>query len=182
MPVEAGDDKPVWRAILDRIKKALAEGVLVKLECNSIRPLPGQPRDYFDPSGMDKLEKSIREVGQIQCGLVRRVPEDALITHELLDGERRWRVCSRISTVQYRAIEVDIDDEAAPFIVAAIANFNRADHTPLEIAMAIEKLHQRLGAPMPVVADHLAQVVHLPRLLGATLGAHVAVGVADAGV
>lgn len=160
LAVEAKEEAPAWRAILDRIKKAMAEGTLVKLEPRTIQPLPGQPREYFDSTGMEKLEKSIREVGQIQCGLVRRISGATPITHELLDGERRWRVVSHIDGVLYRAIEVEIDDEAAPFIVAAIANFNRAEHTPMEITMAIEKLHTRLEAPMEVVAEMLGFSIH----------------------
>ena len=90
----------------------------------------------------------------MQTGLVRRVSDGIDgVEYELLDGERRWRVVSRIGEADYRAMLVEIDDEAAPFIVATIANFNRADHTPMELAKAIHRLRHGLEMPMEVIAD-----------------------------
>lgn len=150
----AEEKEPFWRSILKRIQVGMAESEYRKIPSRLIRPMAGQPREFFDDAALARLEMSVREVGQIQTGLVRRiVPDENGCEYELLDGERRWRVVSKIGEADYRAMLVQIDDEAAPFVVATIANFNRADHTPLELANAIHRLRTGLKMPMETIAD-----------------------------
>lgn len=148
-----------WRSIIGRVKKAIASAEFMKVDPKRIRPMPSQPRDYFDEEELSMLEQSVREVGQIQPGMIRPVVLDTEGRDlELLDGERRWRIASRIDGLEYRAMRIEIDDEAAPFVVAAIANFNRSGHTPMEISDAIERMNnpeKGLGMPMEEVAKLL---------------------------
>lgn len=155
--------EPRWKAVMARVRKAIAEAELIKLPPERFRPLPGQPREYFDPDEMGALEESIREVGQIQDGMCRPVPLDGSGSdHELLDGERRWRCVVHAGIKEYRAKRVVIDDEAAPYVIAAISNFNRSDHTPMEKSNAIEKLHKgELHVPMKEVAKILGISLNL---------------------
>ena len=154
-PVEDEGDTGEWRDVLQRVKEAMAGAELVRLHPRAIRPMPGQPRVTFSELAMENLRTSIREVGQIQAGIVRAV-DDGIdgITHELLDGERRWRAVSAEDLDVYRAQLVEIDDEAAPYMIAAIANFNREGHTPVEVSDAIH--HMRTGTvkfPMSAIAE-----------------------------
>ncbi|MFZ2555800.1 MAG: ParB N-terminal domain-containing protein [Minisyncoccia bacterium] len=161
--VEVSDEKiskkDEWRGILARVKKAIANAEFISLDPKRIRPMPRQPRDFFDTGGLSMLETSIREVGQIQPGMIRRVPIDREgRDHELLDGERRYRVIMQVEGMAYRAMSMEIDDQAAPFVVAAIANFNREGHTPMEVSDAIERMHNPvngLGMPMDEIAKLL---------------------------
>lgn len=50
---------------------------------------------------------------------------------------------------------VDIDDEAAQFIMSVIANFNREGHTTLEIADAIRVSHEHLKLKMDEISEML---------------------------
>lgn len=143
-----------WEAVLDRVKTAMANSVQVMVEARRIRPMPNQPRKFFNELGMINLRQSIRQVGQIQAGIVRAIKDGPDgITHELLDGERRWRAVCAEGLIFYRAQLVEIDDEAAPYMIAAIANFNRDGHTPMEVSDAIHQL--RIGpvkVPMKAIA------------------------------
>jgi ParB/RepB/Spo0J family partition protein len=144
-----------WQDVLARVKAAMASSVLVSVDPSRIRPMPGQPRDFFSESGLASLRQSIRQVGQIQAGIIREVHDDSGdAEYELLDGERRWRAVCQESIPTYRAQLVVIDDVAAPYMVAAIANFNREGHTPTEISDAIHKLRTGpIKVPLRAVAE-----------------------------
>ena len=47
-------------------------GKLLFLPIESIRPNPNQPRQVFDPAGLEELASSIRELGILQPLTVRR--------------------------------------------------------------------------------------------------------------
>jgi ParB family chromosome partitioning protein len=144
-----------WQGVLERVKTAMANSTLIVVSPSAIRPMKGQPREFFSEISLNNLRQSIRQVGQIQAGIVRKVDdgEDGVI-YELLDGERRWRVVLDEEDMLYRAQLVDIDDIAAPYMIAAIANFNREGHTPIEISDAIHKLRTGpIKVPMPAIAE-----------------------------
>ena len=148
-PIEV-DEK--WQKLLARAREAMSQAITVSVSPQTIRPMPGQPRSYFSESSMLSLRNSISTVGQIQPGIIRSIPKTPEgHTYELLDGERRWRAVMAENIEIYRAQLVEIEDEAVPFMIAAIANFNRADHTPLEIADAIGLLHNG-SAKVPIEA------------------------------
>lgn len=149
------EPKPAWQTIFDRIAKAMADAEYVKIDPHTIQPMPGQPREYFDEGDLAELTDSIAEIGQIMPGIIRRVKTNSVIEYEIIDGERRLKSVLRSHTAFYKAMLVDIDDEAAPYVIAAIANFNRAAHTHVEISNAIEKMHNGLGVPIPVIAKKL---------------------------
>ena len=151
---DAGENSDEWRGVLERVKKAMAGSALITLDPNRIRPMEGQPRSYFNEATLAQLRRSIQQVGQIQAGIVRAVRDNTDgITHELLDGERRWRVAC-LENISFRAQLVQIDDVAAPYMVGAIANFNREGHTAMEISDAIHKLKMgEIKVPMEAIAE-----------------------------
>lgn len=148
-----GEPTPEWEAVLDRVQRAMANAEFVKIDPKRLRPMKGQPREFFDESELTELSRSIVRVGQFQPGIIRRnVPKVKGTDREILDGERRWRSVILGNVAIYKAMELVIDDEAAPFVIASIANFNRAGHTHMEISNAINRLHAGLKMPVPVVA------------------------------
>jgi ParB/RepB/Spo0J family partition protein len=153
-PAQVEEENRDWEGVLGRVKTAMANSIQITVEANRIRPMPGQPRIFFNELGMTNLRQSIREVGQIQAGIVRTVKDGVDgVTHELLDGERRWRAVCAEGIQFYRAQLVEIDDEAAPYMIAAIANFNREGHTPMEVSDAINKLRTGpVKVPMKAIA------------------------------
>lgn len=124
----------------------MSEATLEKIPPARVRPMPGQPRIFFHPERMQRLSDSIRSAGQITPGIVRAVPIDEEgHDYELLDGERRLRAVLTAEAPFYRALLVDVDDEAAPYIVSVVANFNREGHAPMEFSDSIAKMHDGLG-------------------------------------
>src|SRR5207248_3150600 len=114
-----------------------SHGRVIVVGPDRVRPLAGQPRRYFDPVQLAALEKSIWKRGQLQPGLVRALQGDKKHDYELIDGQRRWHACSKLG-VPFRAVVVDTADAEDQFEMSIAANFQRADHTPMEIAAAIE--------------------------------------------
>lgn len=163
VPIPSKDDTVSpdrWKPLFGRVQKAMGNAEYVKVDPARIRPMPNQPREWFDQHALLELSQSIVEVGQFQPGIIRKVEAADGIEYEILDGERRWRAIILGKVPEYKAMLVEIDDEAAPFVIASIANFNRADHTHMELSNAIERLHNGLGMPIPVVAKLYTMTEH----------------------
>jgi ParB family chromosome partitioning protein len=121
--------------------QAAAEEVLV-LDPETIQPQEGQPREWFDPDELRLLTVSIAQVGQLQPGIVRPVDKEkgSVIEWELVDGERRWRACVTLGRMYRATVRRDYKSKFEQFLESCASNFNRADHHPLEIARAVERM------------------------------------------
>src|SRR3990167_873436 len=97
-----------------------------------------QPREHFDEKKLKELQYSIEEIGQetpVPVIKVDRKPHK----WELVDGERRWIVCGRLGR-DLIVFETTVKDDDERFERSLAANFGRAEHTPLEIARAIDRV------------------------------------------
>jgi ParB family chromosome partitioning protein len=139
-----------WRQQLERARRALAVAQHVTVPTAHVRPMPGQPRDYFGQDALQRLADSMAMSGQISPGIMRYVTAEAPVRYEIMDGERRWRA-ARLRGLEYRALLVTCDDATAAFIIAAVANFNRESHTPMEVSNAIANMVDKVGIPMTEV-------------------------------
>lgn len=186
------DGSSAWERKLAEIARAIAKGVLITIDPYLVRPMRGQPRDYFPEEEQESLEGSLSYVGQIQDTIIRRKsppisrsdtartsPHEggriwriADTQYEICDGERRWRGVMRGDMPELRAKLIEIDDEGA-YLVAAVSNFNRVGHTTLEKARNIERLSKgETPLPMEVIcamqgisratADKLLLTLKLP--------------------
>lgn len=147
---DEGGENFEWLALLGKARKAMAEGREIRISPTLIRPLAGQPRVFFSVDSIKRLADSMKTVGQIVPGIIRKIDGAGGIEYELLDGERRWRAAIQAG-LTYRATLIDVDDESIPFIVAAVANFNREGHTPTEVSDSVEKM-VKLKLPMDEIA------------------------------
>lgn len=143
------------RAILDRVRTAVAQATFdPEVPVDRIRPMANQPRKYFNPDKLLRLSESIKSIGQITPGYLRMVRTDADgRDRELVDGERRWQAILMGGMPTFRAMIVQVDDEAAQFIMSVIANFNREGHTPMEVADAIRVSHEQLKLSMEEIGE-----------------------------
>ncbi len=139
-----------WKAILQKAKTALAKGREIRVSPDRIQRMKDQPRVHFGQAGLNFITESMKEMGQITAGLLRRIPRSGKIDFELLDGERRLIGCTRAG-INFRGILVNIDDEIVPYVIAAVANFNREGHTPTEVSDSIHRLRS-LEIPMYEIA------------------------------
>lgn len=190
--LNGSSDSAQWQRKLAEVAIAIANGVLITVDPFKIRPMPGQPRDYFPSEEQGSLEDSLGLVGQIQDMIIRKkapphqqMPSTAPVyegedriwriadtEYEICDGERRWRGSMEKGLVQIRAKLIEIDDEGA-YLVAAVSNFNRVGHTTLERARNIKRLMSG-DNPIPLevicamqgisksTADKLLQTLQLP--------------------
>lgn len=156
--VTVAENSP-WRTLIERAQRAIERGEPMDIPAEQIRPMPNQPRKFFSEEGILRLANSFRLVGQIVRGFVRRVRDGkGSVLFELIDGERRWRA-AKLAGLPYKAIVIEVDDASAAFIVAAVANFNRADHTPTEISDSIEVMRVA-GVSMEEIADMIGVSLH----------------------
>lgn len=112
---------------------------VISIDTNRVRPFADQPREYFDAGELVSLELSIKQRGQLQPAMVRKLTDDRDHDYELVDGQRRWHACSRLG-IPLRAMIINPEDPEDQFEISVAANFQRAEHTPMEIAKAIERM------------------------------------------
>jgi hypothetical protein len=160
-----------WKAKFDEISVAISKGTVLSLDPFTIRPMYGQPRDFFPEEEQATLRDSLGQLGQVQDIIVRKKDpviqsQDTILTSrdpnarvwrlsetslEICDGERRWRAAMRSGLDTIRAKVIEIDDNGA-YLVAAVSNFNRVAHTTLERAKSIHRLlHGNPPLPMHVI-------------------------------
>jgi ParB family chromosome partitioning protein len=149
-------------------KKGLFESTRVLfLPVSSIAPNPNQPRQTFDPQGIEELANSIREHGILQPLSVRR--GDA--GYELVSGERRLRAAKLAGLGQVPCILVSVDDLNSS-LLALVENLQRRDLDFWEEAQALYKLihtcslsqeeaARRIGKSQSAVANKL-RLLKLP--------------------
>lgn len=124
-----------------------------------------QPRRDMDPAALEELAQSIRSQGVMQPIVVRPVAGGR---YEIIAGERRWRASQQAGQETIPAMVRDIPDEAA-IAMALIENIQREDLSPIEEAVALQRLQQEFQLTQQQVADAVGKsrvsVSNLLRLL-----------------
>lgn len=111
-----------------------------------------QPRKYFDPTGMEKLKRSIEKVGIQEPLLVRPGKDDKL---EIVSGERRWRTSLELGMGDLPAIAKALSDEDA-LEIALVANLMRED---LNIIEETDSIIALIGLRLKVGRDQLPSLL-----------------------
>lgn len=146
--------------LLARVKAALDSATNVSVSAADIRPYPNQPRTHFNEDGIRRLSEAIDAGGQTTPGLIRE--HLGRTRYELIDGERRWRAVNQIPETrrpEYKALLIQADDEVVQFLISGTANFNRENHTALEVTETIDRL-VGFGLPMKEIASLLGISEH----------------------
>jgi ParB/RepB/Spo0J family partition protein len=101
---------------------------------------PEQPRVHFDAAELDKLGASMKRRQQVPCPVIPfRDAKRPQIEWMLIDGERRWRAAQRAKLPQvWIAYDPGVTAENIHECSLA-ANFNRAGHTKMDTARALQK-------------------------------------------
>lgn len=124
-----------------------------------------QPRRDMDPAALEELAQSIRSQGVMQPIVVRPVAGGR---YEIIAGERRWRASQQAGQETIPAMVRDIPDEAA-IAMALIENIQREDLSPIEEAVALQRLQQEFQLTQQQVADAVGKsrvsISNLLRLL-----------------
>jgi ParB family chromosome partitioning protein len=95
-----------------------------------------QPRRDMNAESLEELAASIRTQGILQPILVRPIAEHR---YEIIAGERRFRAAQLAGLSQVPVVIKAIDDQST-MALALIENMQREDLSPLDEALAIERL------------------------------------------
>ena len=123
-----------------------------ELDVGRIRPNPFQPRRQFQDDSLDELEASIRENGLLQPLVVRPSGPD----FELVAGERRWRVLTRLGWEKVPTLVRPLSDEQM-LVMALVENLQREDLGPLEEAVGYQQLVDGFGLTQKAVARRVGR-------------------------
>lgn len=148
---------------------------IVQVPIESISPNPFQPRTVFSDERLLELTQTIRIHGVIQPIIVRKTLNDR---YEIVAGERRWRAAMKAGLTTVPAIVKDYNDTEIAS-VALIENLQREGLTPIEEALAYQKLievnhltqdslAQRLGKTQSTIGNKL-RLLNLPEEIQSAL-------------
>ena len=160
----AGDATPV-AAPADAIAAVIAEGPLKELPVEFLQRGRYQPRREFAEDKLAELAESIKAQGLMQPIVVRPIGEKR---YEIIAGERRWRASQLAGLEKVPCVIKDVGDEAA-LAMSLIENIQREDLSPMEEAIALNRLQEEFNLTHQEVADAVgksrATVTNLLRLL-----------------
>lgn len=156
----AAEDSPVAITAAGDSAEGLSELALDKIQRGVY-----QPRRDMDQTALEELARSIRAQGVIQPIVVR--PLD-MGRYEIVAGERRWRAAQMADLKTIPAVVREVPDEAA-IAMALIENIQREDLSPIEEAMALQRLMDEFELTQQRVAEAVGKsrttVTNLLRLL-----------------
>jgi ParB family chromosome partitioning protein len=117
-----------------RVQELESAGVTSQLPVAEIAPNPWQPRRIFNEAKLSELAESIREVGQVQPIVVRRVEAG----YQIVAGERRWRAHKVLGLDSIKAVVADCSDSDMA-VLAMVENVSRDDLADYEISLSIRR-------------------------------------------
>jgi len=128
--------------------EATADGTLVQLAVDQVRPNPYQPRRVFDDDALGELADSLRISGLLQPIVVR----SANGGYELIAGERRLRAAARLGWSAIGAIVRDVDDRTL-LTLALVENLQRDQLSPIDEARGYQRLMGEFGVSQGDLAE-----------------------------
>src|SRR5579871_3700275 len=141
---------------------------LLAIPLEGVRP-GRNPRTTFDADGLQELAESLRQHGQLEPIVVRRIVPVGEVTYEIIAGERRWRAAKLAGLECVTAVVRPIGSEAEAVALALIENLVRRDIDPIDEARGYkalldmgymqQKVAQAVNRAQPTIANRL-------RLLG----------------
>lgn len=144
---------------------SLPDQNVVLIDAKYINPDPDQPRQYFDPQGLEDLAQSIRTYGIIQPIVVVREADG---TYRIIAGERRWRA-ALMAGLQRIPCLVRSTAEHVPLEIALVENIQRQQLNPMEEARALRRLVEEVGWTQDELGSRLGKdrttIANLLRLL-----------------
>jgi ParB/RepB/Spo0J family partition protein len=113
---------------------------VLQIPIERIRAFASQPRKWFDPEELLARAESMKALGQQDPVTVERIAGDPDHDYELINGESRLRSAQMagIKTLWAAVRSVPFASKVEKHLASLVANFNRSDHTPMEISNALQ--------------------------------------------
>jgi ParB family chromosome partitioning protein len=115
---------------------ATVETNLQELAISVLERGPFQPRREMDDESLEELAASIRIHGILQPILVRPIAEHR---YEIIAGERRF-LAAQLAGLSHVPVVIKVIDDQSTMALALIENMQRENLSPLDEALAIERL------------------------------------------
>jgi ParB family transcriptional regulator, chromosome partitioning protein len=126
-----------------------------QIQITQIKLPDSQPRRYFDEHKLEKLSRSIKELGILEPLLVRPLSSG---DYELVAGERRLRAAQLAKLTDVPVVIREMDDTVTA-TVRLVENLQREDLNPIEETEGIlELLAMRLEITAQEVISHLTKM------------------------
>ncbi len=114
-----------------------------------------QPRQSFDENALRELAESIKIHGILLPLVVTKLPDG---TYRIVAGERRFRAAKMAKLATVPAIVRSLK-ELEELEIALVENVQRVDLSPLEQAVAVQRLHDQFSTQYDVIAKRLGKAV-----------------------
>jgi len=142
-----------------------------EIELSKIEVNPFQPRREFDPTALQELSDSIKQLGIIQPITVRKIGDDQ---YQLISGERRMRASHLAGLTAVPAFVREANDQEM-LEMALVENIQREELNPIEIAISYqrlidechltqEQLSERVGKQRSTVTNYLRMLRLQPEI------------------
>ena len=130
---------------------------LVQIDVMRLQAGKYQPRRDMSETALAELASSIEQHGVMQPIVIRPLlanedKSEALVTHEIIAGERRWRAAKMAGKSVIPAIERALSDELA-IALALIENIQREDLSVIDQAAALQRFHTEFGMSHAMIAE-----------------------------
>jgi len=162
----AGTPGEQQAAPAEPVHQVQADAQRLEIELDRIQPNRQQPREIFDPEGLEELTSSIREHGVLQPIVVRPNGDG----YELVSGERRWRAARTAGLKTIPAVVREVADDEM-LVLAMVENVQRRDLDPIErargyrdlmgLGLTQEQVAAKVGLKRSTVANHV-RLLELP--------------------
>ncbi len=132
------------------------------LKCAQLTPSLTNPRTIFDPAWITELAESIKANGVIQPILARPLPgqrvaeTDRGVTHEIVEGECRWRGSLEAGVDTIPTMVKDLTDVQV-MEIQLISFLKRKDLSELEEALGYQRLMEASGINADAMAERITK-------------------------
>lgn len=136
----------------EKTKKTPAEGGVLYIDINEIKPNASQPRKTFNEEKLQELADSIEKHGLIQPVVLRKSGRG----YEIVAGERRYRAARLIGLRELPCIVKTLSDEEN-MLLAIIENMQREDLNPIEEAEGLRQMIDKYGLTQEQVSSSVGK-------------------------
>lgn len=144
--------KGINALIPDTYNQEIRREEVIYASLDKIRPNALQPRELFDPAGIEELAASIKEKGVIQPLVVRRQGDN----FELIAGERRLRAAQHLGMKDIPVLVKNADDRES-LELALIENIQRENLNSIEEARAYQYLLDKFQVTQERISEVLGK-------------------------
>lgn len=125
-----------------------------QIAISAISPNPSQPRNNFNRVGLEELAKSIREHGVLQPLIITKNPSGN--NYSLIAGERRLRA-AKIAGLEFVPAMIRDATQLEQLEIALIENIQRENLSPVEAALAYQKLNDEFGLSHEAISSSVGK-------------------------